>query len=410
MPVQNKDRNTTWTITTDDATWTLAKKATITGGAANGIGENGHDGSTIRVLGDINVGGMAAGVYVNGSNSSVFVGEDSTIKAKQAADGIYSAAAGADIVNHGTIDGAFAGIRGAIWSDVRNYGSISGDYGISHEGEGSQIYNYGKVTAGNIGIVTDASGSYLLNAKGALIRGDDVGVRIRDMGDMELLNRGTIRSDNFAIESENNALSIRNTGKIIGDVALGGGDDLLDTRGGKVNGIVYGGEGDDTLITSRSNIRLQESAGGGTEDKVISSASYKLGANIEDLVLIGKKNIDGTGNGSDNRISGNDGDNILHGKGGADIITGGAGNDKLYGGAGTDVFFFAKGDDIDRIKDFKDGEDLIGIEGVDGYADFAALNVKQTTDGVVINLGGGDKLIIEGLLKSDFTYDDIYLV
>ena len=409
MPTQKTDRNTTWTITADDETWTLAKKATIAAGPTNGIDENGHSGSAIRVLGDIRVGGMAAGVYVNGSNSSVFIGEDSTIRARQSADGIFSAAAGADIVNHGAIHGAFAGIRGAIWSDVRNYGSISGDYGILHEGAGSQIYNYGRVSAGDTGIVTDANGSYLLNARGAVIRGDDIAVQIRDTGDMELRNRGTIRSDNFAIEDENGALSVRNTGRIIGDVALGGGDDILDTRGGTVGGIVYGGGGDDTLITSRSNIKLQESAMGGAEDRVVSSASYKLGAHVEDLILIGGKDIHGTGNGGDNRISGNAGDNVLKGKGGADMITGGAGNDLLHGGADTDVFFFAKGDDVDRVRDFKDGEDLIGISGVESYADFTALNIKQTTDGVAIDLGDGDKLIIEGLLKSDFTYDDIYL-
>ncbi|MGU3350176.1 beta strand repeat-containing protein, partial [Pseudomonas monsensis] len=54
---------------------------------------------------------------------------------------------------------------------------------------------------------------------------------------------------------------------------------------------------------------------------------YTLGANLENLILTGNANINGTGNGLDNVIYGNAGDNILDGGAGVDYLVGGAGND-----------------------------------------------------------------------------------
>lgn len=408
MPVQKTDRDTTWFIDQADKKWTLAKNATITVDGQNGIYES-VSGSDINLLGDVVVKGMASAVRFKAPDSTVEIGKDSRIDARQGLHGIHAEGAGSDIVNHGVIKAAEAGIYGAIWSDIKNYGAISGTDGILYDGAGSQIYNYGKISATDTGITTDAAGSYLVNAKGALISGDQGGILLRDMGDMTLLNRGTIRSEAVAIESENNDLTLRNTGKIIGDVALGGGDDTVDTRGGTIKGVIYGGDGDDSFITSSAKITFQEGVNGG-EDRVISTVSYTLGANIENLALLGKKDIDGTGNDEDNGIFGNQGDNVLFGHGGDDMMAGAAGNDELHGGAGTDIFFFVAGNDVDRIKDFTDAEDLLAIDDVQTFADFAALDIKQVKDDVIINLGHGDKLILENTVKSDITFDDIYVV
>ena len=62
---------------------------------------------------------------------------------------------------------------------------------------------------------------------------------------------------------------------------------------------------------------VTEEAGGGT-DTVLASATFTLGANVENLTLIGTGAIDGTGNGSDNTLTGNSGDNVLDGQGGTD--------------------------------------------------------------------------------------------
>lgn len=43
---------------------------------------------------------------------------------------------------------------------------------------------------------------------------------------------------------------------------------------------------------------------------------------------------------------------------------------------------------------------------VSSQQDFDSLNIRQIRDDVVINFGGGDKLIIEDMLKTDITYSD----
>jgi serralysin len=74
------------------------------------------------------------------------------------------------------------------------------------------------------------------------------------------------------------------------------------------------------------------------------------------------------GGAGDDRLFGNEGKDALIGNAGNDILVGGAGDDILTGGKGNDRFIF--GDSapfntaslgVDRINDFKPGEDLIGL-------------------------------------------------
>ena len=69
-------------------------------------------------------------------------------------------------------------------------------------------------------------------------------------------------------------------------------------------------------------------------DTVYASAHYRLGANLEYLVLQGTADLQGYGNEQSNAISGNGGSNVINGGGGPDMLTGGAGND---------AFIFEKG-------------------------------------------------------------------
>ena len=59
----------------------------------------------------------------------------------------------------------------------------------------------------------------------------------------------------------------------------------------------------------------------------MSSVSYSLPNNVENLTLTGSGNINGTGNSLANLLTGNSGNNTLDGGAGADRMAGGAGND-----------------------------------------------------------------------------------
>ncbi len=156
----------------------------------------------------------------------------------------------------------------------------------------------------------------------------------------------------------------------------GGGNDLLEGGGGedylqgdagidRLDGgdeadQMAGGADDDFYIVDHLGDEVIEGLNNGT-DRVESSVSFTLGANVEHLTLTGTEDLTGTGNELDNLITGNDGINRLDGKGGSDhliggdkndILIGGTGDhDLLEGGAGFDTNIYNVGDGIDQIED-----------------------------------------------------------
>ncbi len=136
------------------------------------------------------------------------------------------------------------------------------------------------------------------------------------------------------------------------DNALTGnaGDNFLIGGGG--NDTLAGGAGSDTYVVDSAGDIVMENAGEGV-DVVQSSASYTLGANVENLSLAGGSNINGWGNGLANVVAGSTGDNFLFGGTGNDTLVGGLGRDTLIGEAGNDVFVFRRGEGGgDTVVDF----------------------------------------------------------
>ena len=81
-----------------------------------------------------------------------------------------------------------------------------------------------------------------------------------------------------------------------------------------------GGKDDDSYLVDSTKEIISEAANQGDDD-VRSTISYTLGANVEDLRLVGNADINGTGNGLDNFMLGNEGKNRLDGGAGNSFIT-----------------------------------------------------------------------------------------
>ena len=152
---------------------------------------------------------------------------------------------------------------------------------------------------------------------------------------------------------------------------MGGNDQLY---GGKGADTLIGGTGNDTYYVNSAGDQISEVAGEG-DDRVVTTVTYTLSAQVERMMLAGSAAIDGRGNELANTIAGNNAANLvegmagadrLYGGGGNDVLSGGAGRDTMTGGAGADAFRFAGNSaadgGFDTITDFVHGTDHIEIE------------------------------------------------
>ena len=91
-----------------------------------------------------------------------------------------------------------------------------------------------------------------------------------------------------------------------GDDILSGGDGNDILKGGSGADAMTGGSGNDTYYVDDGGDAVTELSGEGT-DIVMSTITYALGANVENLTLSGSAGINGTGNELDNILIGNTG-------------------------------------------------------------------------------------------------------
>lgn len=168
----------------------------------------------------------------------------------------------------------------------------------------------------------------------------------------------------------------------------GAEDDVLD--GGIGKDTMTGGLGNDTYYVDHIYDRIIENDLEGI-DTAITSTSYMIGDNVENLTLSGMDDIYGIGNELNNIITGNTGNNLLDGDIGDDAYIGGMGNDTIYDMSGNETYTFNTGDGQDVIYDYEGTDTVKFGEGItkdsleflqDGNN--LVVTIKGTTDKITI--------------------------
>lgn len=286
---------------------------------------------------------------------------------------IYGTGSGHEVTVRGTVVGHMGGITlgDSATNDTGQFikvaegGEVTANLynGIVVYGTNSAVENHGTITGG-FGMTMLGQGggttSTLLNT-GKIIGTDAMYDAVNRNGDeaFQFINKGLVKAASgvaYDGSDPNSVQTLINSGKMVGDILFGAGNDVYRGTGGRVLGDVNGDVGDD--------------------------------------ILIGGKKVE--------RFSGD------------------AGRDELTGGKGGDTFVFhllndttVAEDGRDLIKDFShaqgDGIDLSELDAVIGGADddftFIGKDDFSNTPGELRYYFSGNKTFIEGTVDADGVAD-----
>lgn len=164
-------------------------------------------------------------------------------------------------------------------------------------------------------------------------------------------------------------------------------NDILNLINGETG---RGGAGDDSYNLWGPQANVSEKAGEGIDTVYIQYwGKATLSDNVENMILVSKGAIAGTGNALGNLIVAGTSGAMLNGKGG---------NDVLVGGVGADVFVVEKGNGSDAIVNFQPGADAILLQGY-GFTSFDQITAaaRQSGADVTVALGHGETLVIRDM-------------
>lgn len=171
-----------------------------------------------------------------------------------------------------------------------------------------------------------------------------------------------------------------------GNDSITGGLAFDDINGNQGDDTCYGGDGDDWVVGGQGNDLLF-----GDYPELRSSYS----SHFADVVYGNMGNDTCLGGVGSDTVRGGQGNDSVSGGGGNDWLSGDRGDDTISGGSGADVFYTFAGSGIDRVVDFNlDDGDRIQLDRGQAYT------LKQVGNDAVVDLGGGDQMILVGVQTS----------
>jgi Ca2+-binding RTX toxin-like protein len=199
-------------------------------------------------------------------------------------------------------------------------------------------------------------------------------------------------------------------GNSLGNAIYGNtGNNILDGDAGV--DAMYGGAGNDVYVADNTGDFVIENASEGN-DTVYANATYRLGANVDNLILQEGGAVQAYGNSAVNALFGNSGNNLLNGEGGADAMFGGAGHDVYFVdnigdlvteavGAGNDTVYasvnYALAANVDNL--------ILQGSAVQGTGNGGVNAIFGNSGANTLDGGGGADALIGGLGNDTFVFN-----
>jgi Ca2+-binding RTX toxin-like protein len=361
---------------------------TIVGSVQNDtlLGGNGND--SIQSGGDYDsLDGGAGNDTLEGGDSTITGGAGVDHFVVHGFEDITDFTSGADKL---TLDGNFLAHVGPSGSfaagDARFYAAAGATSG--HDADDRVILD---TSTGNVYYDADGFGvgdaQFLLHLPN--LAATDVEV-INGSAASGVVSNGTSGNDSIVGTSGDDTLNgLAGNDTLVGNA----GNDLLE--GGSGTDSLSGGAGDDTYLVTSGDAIVDT----GGIDTVMTTISWNLASNMENLIITGTASTSSQGNNLANHMIGSDGANYFNAR---------AGDDTLVGGGGNDTFDMSMGGTSSTGQDYIDGGP--GTDTVDwnGYIASGLTVYLQGGDGTgsawtaAANSGGATLYHVEHLVGGEF--------
>lgn len=314
-----------------DISWTLGtnvENLVLTGTAAvNGTGNSLANTLTGNNAANILNGGTGADRLIGGQGDDIYIVDN-------VSDQIT------ELANEG-LDTVQSSVTYTLAANVENL-TLTGSGAINGTGNGLDNILTGNNAANRL---TGAAGNdtYVIGSGDSIVESVNAGI---DSVQSSVTHTLAVNVENLTLTG---SALINGTGNGLNNILIG--NSAVNT--------LTGGAGHDTYIVGVGDTVVEASNAG--TDTVQSAVTWSLGANVENLALVGSAAVNGTGNSLANVLTGNVGNNSLVAGDANDTIAGGQGNDVLNGGTGNDVFQFARGDGQDTVTDTSGSSDRLNF-------------------------------------------------
>jgi beta-glucanase (GH16 family)/Ca2+-binding RTX toxin-like protein len=176
---------------------------------------------------------------------------------------------------------------------------------------------------------------------------------------------------------------------------------------------LIGGDSGDTFYVVDPTDIVIAAPNSGINTIVSWTSQYLLPANVQNLSLQSASGGIGVGNNLNNLLVAEGPSNytLVAGTGNDVMIGNGSGDPQFDTGAGSTTFVISQGDGNDVIANFRNGIDVVRLNGFTSLTSLAAVQAGMTQAGpdVVLNLGGGETLTFRNETIAQFAAADFML-